>query len=155
MEGQESEKVKSVGNQFRSKKPKVKTKAKIEAKFTCREEGEPIAGHHKKAAKDQLGGKSNYRRGSDVSRVVSRQTTSSTTSQGKRQKMKIKTKRHTQYIHTITSIFTIQDQHVSDRQECDGEVIGCLNMLTRKYQKGRRQCNSGEDRERLVTNHSL
>ena len=62
MEGQESEKVKSVGNQFRSKKPKVKTKAKIEAKFTCREEGEPIAGHQKKAAKDQLGGKSNHRR---------------------------------------------------------------------------------------------
>ena len=152
MEGQESEKV---GNQFRSKKPKVKTKAKIKAKFTCREEGEPIAGHQKKAAKDQLGGKSNYRRWSNVSSVVSRQKTSPTTSHGIRQRMKIKTKRHTQFIYTITSIFTIQDQQVSDRQECDGEVIGCLNMLTRKYQPGRRQCNSGEDRERLVTNHSL
>jgi hypothetical protein len=46
-----------------------------------------------------------------------------------------------QFIHTITSTFTIQDQHVSDpsRQECDGEVIGCLNMLTRTYTTGRRQ----------------
>ena len=54
--------------------------------------------------------------------------------------MKIKTKTTcTKNIYTITSISTIQDQHVSDRQECDGEVIGCLNMLTRTYTTGRRQ----------------
>jgi hypothetical protein len=33
--------------------------------------------------------------------------------------------------------------------------IGCLDMLTRMYQIGRRQHYSGEDRERLVTNHLL
>jgi hypothetical protein len=51
-----------------------------------------------------------------------------------------------QYIYTITSTFTIQDQHVSDRQECDGEVIGCLNMLTRTYTTGRRQHYSRRSR---------
>jgi hypothetical protein len=40
---------------------------------------------------------------------------------------------HKKNIYTITSISTIQDQHVADRQECDGEVNGCLNMLTRMY----------------------
>jgi hypothetical protein len=49
-------------------------------------------------------------------------------------------------IYTITSISTIQDQHVSDRQECDGEVIGCLNMLTRTYTTGRRQRYSRRSR---------
>ena len=45
-------------------------------------------------------------------------------------------------IHTITSISTNQDQHVSDRQECDEGVklkTRCLNMLTRMYQQGRRE----------------
>ena len=36
---------------------------------------------------------------------------------------------------------------------CDGEVIGCFNMLTRKYTTGRRQHYSRENRERLVTNN--
>ena len=60
--GRSQKKVKSVGNQFRSKTQKVKTsrKAKIKVRFTCRAVGEPIACHQKKAAKDQLGGKSNY-----------------------------------------------------------------------------------------------
>ena len=34
--------------------------------------------------------------------------------------------RFKQFMPTITS--TIQDQHVSNGQACDGEVIGCLNM---------------------------
>ncbi len=63
-------------------------------------------------------------------------------------------------IHTNTSFTTIQDQHVSHRQECDAGVvlnIGCFYMLTRMCRTGRRQHYSGEleDRERLVTNHSL
>ncbi len=47
--------------------------------------------------------------------------------------MKIKTKFHENDMHknidAITSISTIQDQYVSDRRECDGEVFGSLNML--------------------------
>ena len=34
----------------------------------------------------------------------------------------------------------------TDRQECDGEVIGCLNMLTRMYRTSRRQHNSRRSR---------
>ncbi len=44
------------------------------------------------------------------------------------------------------------------RRRRDGGVIlkiGCFNMLTRMCRTGRRQHYSGEDRERLVTNHSL
>ena len=40
-------------------------------------------------------------------------------------------------IHSITSISTIQDLHVSDRREDDEGVKvkeGCLHMLTRMYQ---------------------
>ncbi len=54
-----------------------------------------------------------------------------------------------QFILTVTSIFMIPYPHVSDRQECDGEVIGCLNMLTRTYTTGRRQPYSREDHEQL------
>jgi hypothetical protein len=47
--------------------------------------------------------------------------------------------------YTITSISIIQDLQVSDRQESDGEVIGCLNMLTWTYTTGRRQHYCRED----------
>ncbi len=63
-----------------------------------------------------------------------------------------------QNTHTITSTPMIQDQHVSDRQECDGGVIGCLNMQELIVQ----QCwwcteqadgnTTHEDLERLITN---
>ena len=50
------------------------------------------------------------------------------------------------FIHTNTSITTIQDQHVSHRQECDGGwilKIECFNMLTRMCRTGSRQHYSG------------
>jgi hypothetical protein len=41
------------------------------------------------------------------------------------------------------------------RRPAGGEVIGCLNMLTRTYATGRRQHYGREDRERLVTKHFI